>query len=481
MWSDEMDKKIKEAAENDLHSYEEKFWPTMEALLDKHLPQEKKRRRFIFFILLFLGLGAASIFLITQTSTSNKPVSEQKIESAPVNATVSSKEKVSTAGNDNVLPDKTTSSHDKISSGQTDNNNTDNDRREELNNDEKPLTPVKVSDNHIKSAPVVSKKIAPVKKERNQPAVKPSENIFEQTGVSSQKENSKKEKDKRNDEKNIPVSPVTDISPAGKNDALSTISSDANAKNVETEKNTQQQYQTDATTANEKIIDADKKQDDNSEPTVTSHPDKKEKTKKQKGNKLIISLSAGPDLSFVGSEPGTTKMQYGMGIGYAISDRFTVRAGFYAGRKIYTADSNSYHTPFTTGPYYSKLDRVDANCLIYEIPIIVVYSFAKTKNHNWFVSTGLSSYLMKEEDYLCTYKNPAGQQQTHNYSYTNNSHLFSVLNFSGGYQYHFTDRFSFMAEPYLKLPLTGIGFGKVNLNSAGVLFTLGYKPFLKAK
>jgi len=31
----------------------------------------------------------------------------------------------------------------------------------------------------------------------------------------------------------------------------------------------------------------------------------------------------------------------------------------------------------------------------------------------------------------------------------------------------------------VKIPVTGIGVGKVKLNSTGVLFTVGFKPFLK--
>jgi hypothetical protein len=33
-----------------------------------------------------------------------------------------------------------------------------------------------------------------------------------------------------------------------------------------------------------------------------------------------------------------------------------------------------------------------------------------------------------------------------------------------------------MAEPYVKIPLTGVGFGKVKLASAGVLFSVGIHP-----
>jgi len=38
---------------------------------------------------------------------------------------------------------------------------------------------------------------------------------------------------------------------------------------------------------------------------------------------------------------------------------------------------------------------------------------------------------------------------------------------------------SLSAEPYLEVPMTGIGAGKVHLNSGGVLFTVGVSPFRK--
>jgi hypothetical protein len=87
---------------------------------------------------------------------------------------------------------------------------------------------------------------------------------------------------------------------------------------------------------------------------------------------------------------------------------------------------------------------------------------------------------MKKETYGYHYENSWGQSQYYKRTYKNeNTHLFSIINFSGGYQYHFTDRFSIMAEPYIKIPASGIGVGKVKLNSTGVLFTVGFKPFLK--
>ncbi|HQW93603.1 MAG TPA: hypothetical protein PKY28_10910, partial [Ferruginibacter sp.] len=62
-----------------------------------------------------------------------------------------------------------------------------------------------------------------------------------------------------------------------------------------------------------------------------------------------------------------------------------------------------------------------------------------------------------------------------------NRHYFSVLTLSGGYQHKFNGWLSLQAEPFVKLPLGGVGFGKVKLNSSGLLLTVTVKPFTKKK
>jgi hypothetical protein len=102
------------------------------------------------------------------------------------------------------------------------------------------------------------------------------------------------------------------------------------------------------------------------------------------------------------------------------------------------------------------------------------------KNHRWFASTGLSSYLMKKESYVYYYKYPSGNTNEKSLSISNkNKHYFSVLDLSAGYQYMVNKRLSLMAEPYLRVALSGIGAGKIKLNSGGILFTVILKPFKK--
>ncbi len=241
--------------------------------------------------------------------------------------------------------------------------------------------------------------------------------------------------------------------------------------------NTTNPVLSDSIASSKNVSVTDKKQADTATTEITKSAIKKERSKTSASSKLSLNLSFGPDISSVGIDnPGKLEMQYGLGVGYALSKRLTIRTGFFTSNKIYTADSGDYKTPYTI----NKLQKVDANCLVYEIPLNLVYNFRSVKNHNWFISGGFSSYLMKKETYGYHYENSWGQPQYYKRTYKNeNAHIFSVINISGGYQYHFTDRFSFMAEPYVKIPASGIGVGKVKLNSAGVLFTVGFKPFLK--
>jgi hypothetical protein len=95
---------------------------------------------------------------------------------------------------------------------------------------------------------------------------------------------------------------------------------------------------------------------------------------------------------------------------------------------------------------------------------------------------GISSFIMKKESYDYQYKTPAGQTWNYLKEISNeNKHFFSVLTLSGGYQYKINNRISLIAEPYIKLPLKGIGYGAIKLNSAGLLFTAAVKPFVKKK
>ncbi|MBK5273380.1 MAG: hypothetical protein JJE22_20450, partial [Bacteroidia bacterium] len=203
------------------------------------------------------------------------------------------------------------------------------------------------------------------------------------------------------------------------------------------------------------------------------------KQRDKKKNTFFLSFSTAPDVSVAGSgKAGKLKFTYGAGLGFTYHNKFTLRTGFYTGRKIYSASPGEYHPPASFWSYYPNLENVDADCRVYEIPLLLSYNFGNSLKQNWFGTAGLSSYLMKRETYQYTYKNASGQYMYNDWTINNqNKHYFSVLTLSAGYQRNINQTFSLMVEPYLKIPLSGIGYGNVKLNSAGLLFSAAIKPF----
>lgn len=445
MWSDEINKKIEEAEGTNNPAYNDKAWENMELLLDKHLPQKKKRRRFILLLLPLVLAGGTIFFIVQKKRTNDIAITAQK------NTIVQPADK-SLPGNGNtgdiIAPSKTIAVQPGTVEKTTKNN------LSEINT-QNPSVPARQQLNNAKIKP------------------NPASRDYEQAQSFLRKKTAAKTRTTRDnnlvsEKPVIPGMPASNNNPTSINNATSTTNSSVKSDAVNP-------VSTDNAAIQKALTITDKKQEDSIQKEITKTKDPKRKT--SIGSKFSLNLSFGPDVSGVGIDnPGKLEMQYGVGVSYALSKKLTVRTGFFAVSKIYTADSGDYKTSYTI----NKLQKVDANCMVYEIPLSLVFNFPTVKKHNWFISGGLSSYLMKKETYGYHYENSWGQPQYYKRTYKNeNTHLFSVINLSGGYQYHFTDRFSIMAEPYIKIPASGIGVGKVKLNSTGVLFTVGFKPFLK--
>lgn len=214
-------------------------------------------------------------------------------------------------------------------------------------------------------------------------------------------------------------------------------------------------------------------------PIVKKEPEKKQD---QKIKGLELGLMAGPDLSTVKFGPVyKTGYNFGIQVGYRFSNRWSVNTGVIYTKKFYKADSADFHYK-TNWPNY-KLRNVEGNCSMWEIPVNVRYDVSFNEKRRWFVSTGLSTYLMDKEDYTLYYGNNWNTYIAESpvNSDVNSNYLFSIVNLSAGMERSFGKRFSLQAEPYLKVPLKGLGMGSMRMTSYGVLFTLKYKPQFNSK
>ncbi|MDA0196020.1 MAG: outer membrane beta-barrel protein [Bacteroidetes bacterium] len=196
-----------------------------------------------------------------------------------------------------------------------------------------------------------------------------------------------------------------------------------------------------------------------------------EKPKKASMSRFAIGLSFAPDYSGVNFNGNKAGYGLGLGLGYSISRRFTIGVGLLYAKKRYDVVATRYQSYSGAWAQISKPERIEANCDVIEIPINLRYYFLSNSRSKIFLSSGISSYLMKAEDYLLRY--PGGGTYEMN-ARNENNHLLSVLNMSIGIEKQLTRQFGIEIEPYLRFPLTGIGMGKVDLTSSGIFITGKY-------
>ncbi|HET7117884.1 MAG TPA: hypothetical protein VFI29_15420 [Hanamia sp.] len=447
MRDEENDIRIREAADNYHPAYDDTAWDKMEKLLDEHLPQKKRRRKIFSFLPFLLLLGGLILFIVwsNRRNYSSEPsdISLQETQSGKLNDT-------------NQFPDKL--------SGQSINN---------------PLNKQKIPEKSKAGSPIILSNTNTSKIKTNQAP------YFSMNSNGNRKYNFKEKlpvqsnvllKQESNAEDNyknkITINTKPNSSIPARGELLNKNNNNISEKN---ENKTDSAKTSNQSVANKPQI---KKQDTIAKSEITK---KKTKNTNRFTNNFGITFSAGPSISSVHiNNAGKISAIYGAGLSYSISKKFTIRTGFYKSKKIYSVGRYDYHFPYGSGSNYDNLQSIDANCNVDEIPLNLYYNFGKKGNHNWFVSTGLSSYLMKKESYEYYYKTITGGIYSNDMTIKNkNKNLFSVLNLSTGYQYNFNKKFFIMAEPYINLPLSGIGAGKVKLNSGGILFTITMKPFLK--
>jgi hypothetical protein len=198
----------------------------------------------------------------------------------------------------------------------------------------------------------------------------------------------------------------------------------------------------------------------------------KQKAKKQKAkSKFYLTALVAPDVSTIKFQK-IDAMGYGGGLkaGYNISKKWAVETGVLWQHKEYYTKGEHFKTNKIYLPQNVKIINANGYCEMFEIPVDVRYNYKQTAKNNWFALAGLSTYLMQEEDYVYLMERN-GQQYEYNKYYTKPSqYWFSIVNISAGYEHKVGGFGSMRIEPYLKLPLKGMGVGSLPFTSAGVNF-----------
>jgi hypothetical protein len=180
---------------------------------------------------------------------------------------------------------------------------------------------------------------------------------------------------------------------------------------------------------------------------------------------LALSFVASPDVNSVKGFSQKVGTNAGILLTVGVTRKWSISTGAIYADKPYLATFANYTTAyrFNTNP-----ESVSASCTVLDIPINVGYQVYNKGANKFSLGTGLSSYFMLRENYTFNYA--AGNidgPATYNLR-NQNQHIMGILNLNVTYQREVSSKFGVAVQPYYKIPLTGIGYGQVNLKSAGV-------------
>jgi hypothetical protein len=152
--------------------------------------------------------------------------------------------------------------------------------------------------------------------------------------------------------------------------------------------------------------------------------------------------------------------------GYRFAKRWSIESGIHIEKKEYY--TNGQHTNKAFLNPVGTVLWIESESRLLEIPLTVKYDVLLKNRHNLFAAAGLSSYIINREDF--EYEEEVnGVIQKSNVAFTKTTgNLFSTINFSLGYQFRLGKIGSIRIEPYLNLPISGIGKGESPVISKGI-------------
>lgn len=187
---------------------------------------------------------------------------------------------------------------------------------------------------------------------------------------------------------------------------------------------------------------------------------------------LYYGITTGVEFNEVKNQPMTKAgLNGGVIVGLQINTKTAIETGVQVSQKKYYSDGKYFKPKTGSMPSNMLVKSLQSTSTIIEIPVSVKYNFSKKKN-TLYAKAGVSSYIMTKESnkYQAVV---SGQQQEINSTYkTNQSYLASDVRISVGYQHTAGKKLNIRVEPFIQIPLKGIGVGNMPVTSTGLQLVL---------
>jgi len=223
-----------------------------------------------------------------------------------------------------------------------------------------------------------------------------------------------------------------------------------------------------------------KQDNDKKENTITPAPSKTKNKKPTKESGIYAGVYLSPDISTVKFQSvKNTGVTIGFLIGYQFNKKLSLETGLAWNKKHYYSNGDYFSTKNIVLPANAKITKLDGVCKMIEVPVTIRYNFKSSVKTNLSVSAGVSSYIMKSESYDYTIDH-TGLQYPRSAGYKNSStNLLAVATVGFGYNRFLGKGAALRLEPYIKIPLTGVGIGKLPIMSTGMNIGITKKLFRK--
>ncbi len=186
---------------------------------------------------------------------------------------------------------------------------------------------------------------------------------------------------------------------------------------------------------------------------------------------FYFGIVTGPQLNQVRSQ-GFNKpsLSSGVIVGYEFNKRVSIETGLFFTKKHYLSEGKYFdmEKAKSSMPSGMKVLSLKGNSAVFEIPVKLKFDFLRKTNSSFFATAGISSYLLSKEsnDYLALIN---GTQQRMIGNYQNATKYFAgSINFSAGYNQKIGKQLSIRMEPYIQMPIQGLGVGAMPVSSAGL-------------
>lgn len=194
-----------------------------------------------------------------------------------------------------------------------------------------------------------------------------------------------------------------------------------------------------------------------------------------------VSMMAGPDINGVNTlKSNRGGISIGLMLNYKLTKTLSISTGALYAMKLYNTKFE-YYKPNSSYVFPNVPKAVNADCRVLDIPLNINYTAVSKAKDAVALSAGISSYLMLKEGYSFTYETPTTRGPK-TYKFNNrNKHYLGILNFGAAYERKISDEVSVGVQPYVKIPVTDIGYGRVKLLSTGILTSVKLNILSKNK